>query len=126
MSLLFLCFFAKTEYSTRSTLDIDPKGTHALAAQTAGCILVNIGDGDGKGNVEQAYTINDSDLQSSALYGFGALFATRGMSLLFGTTQGCIMVWDRASGDVVHGLYLGEGAVRNKINAVSCFIADVS
>lgn len=102
-----------------STLDIDPKGTHALAAQTAGCILVNIGGGDGKGNVEQAYTLKDPELQSAATFGFAALFATRGLSLLFGTVQGCVMVWDRASGDVVHGLYIGEGAVRNKVNAAS-------
>lgn len=100
----------------RSSLDVDSKGSHALAAQTAGCILVNIGQADGKGSVEQAYTLTDPELLSAVSYDFGALFATRGLMLLFGTYQGCIMVWDRASGDIVHGLYHGEGAARASLS----------
>ncbi|KIP10286.1 hypothetical protein PHLGIDRAFT_249281 [Phlebiopsis gigantea 11061_1 CR5-6] len=101
-----------------SALDIDPKGTHALAAQSAGCILVNVGDGDGKGSVVQAYSVDDAEVQNAAAYEFGALFAARGACLLFGTAQGCIMVWDRGTRGVVHGLYLGE---EHTVQAVASF-----
>lgn len=99
------------------TLDVDPRGTHALAAQTGSCILVNITQ-EGRGNVEQAYSPKDLDIQTDAAYDFGALFAARGASLLFGSVQGCVMVWDRASGAVVHGLSHGEDT---SIQAVASF-----
>ena len=65
---------------------------------------------EGHGNVEQAYSSTDADVQRSAAYDFGALFAARGAALLFGSVHGCVLVWDRVSGAVVHGLYHGEGA----------------
>lgn len=71
--------------------------------------MVNISQDDAKGKVEQVYVSKDTDLQTGASYDFGALFANRGRSLLFGVTRGCIMVWDRKSGEITHGLNHGEG-----------------
>lgn len=70
---------------------------------------MNIAQDDKKGKVEQVYSVKDADLQTGVSYDFGALFASRGKALLFGVTRGCIMVWDRASGEIVHGLNHGEG-----------------
>ncbi|EKM56030.1 uncharacterized protein PHACADRAFT_257049 [Phanerochaete carnosa HHB-10118-sp] len=98
-------------------LDVDPRGTHALAAQAGSCILVNITH-EGQGQVEQAYSPEESEVQAGAAYDFGALFAARGASLLFGSTQGCVLVWDRASGAIIHGLCHGED---HSIQAVASF-----
>ncbi|KAI0345067.1 hypothetical protein BDW22DRAFT_1370783 [Trametopsis cervina] len=101
------------------TLDVDPRGSHALAAQTGGrSHLVNISQDDQKGKVEQVYTLKESDPQTDVSYDFGAMFAARGQRLLFGAAQGCIMVWDRKSGEVIHGLVHGED---HTVQAVSCF-----
>lgn len=90
-------------------MDVDPRGDHALATQIGGrSHLVKISQDDQKGKVEQVYAVKDSDLQDTS-YDFGALFANRGRSLLFGVTRGCVMVWDKKSGEVVHGLIHGDG-----------------
>ncbi|GJE88033.1 WD40-repeat-containing domain protein [Phanerochaete sordida] len=104
------------------TLDVDPRGMHALAAQAGSCYLVNITQ-EGHGNVEQAYSSKDADVQSSAAYDFGALFAARGAALLFGSMHGCVMVWDRASGAIVHGLNHGED---HSIQAIASFDGNVA
>ncbi|KAI0763660.1 hypothetical protein BC629DRAFT_1596860 [Irpex lacteus] len=100
-------------------LDVDPRGNHALAAQTGGkSHLVNISQDDQKGKIEQVYFLKDPDSEPGAAYDFGAFFASRGQRILFGTTRGCIMIWDRSNGNVVHGLNHGED---HTIQAVSCF-----
>jgi hypothetical protein len=100
--------------NTRSALDIDPKGTHVLIAQSIGCsILINISQGDGKGNVEQAYSVKEPEMPGAVSYEFGALFVRHGAALLYGIVQGCILVWDRSSGEIVHGFYQGEGTFQN-------------
>ncbi|THG98048.1 hypothetical protein EW026_g4079 [Hermanssonia centrifuga] len=102
-----------------STLDMDPKGTHVLAAQAGGrAHLVNVSGEDDKGKVEKIYATQDPDYENDLSYDFGALFANRGVYLLFGNVRGCIMVWDRSSGDIVHGLHHGDD---NSIPAVANF-----
>ncbi len=89
---------------------MDPKGTHVLAAQAGGrAHLVNVSGEDDKGKVEKIYATQDPDYENDLSYDFGALFANRGVYLLFGNVRGCIMVWDRSSGDIVHGLHHGDG-----------------
>ena len=86
--------------------------SRALAAHAGTCILVNISQG--KGEVEQTYTVGDAD-SSAVAYDFGALFARRGTALLYGAVHGCVLVWDRASGEIVHGLSVGEGVSRDSV-----------
>ena len=98
----------------RCALDVDPEGSHALIAQGNGCsILVSISQSDGKGDVVQAYSVKEPDLPGAVSYEFGALFARRGMAILYGVIEGCILVWDRASGEIVHGLNHGDGTFRD-------------
>lgn len=72
---------------------------------------MNISQDDQKGKIEQVYFLKDPDSEPGAAYDFGAFFASRGQRILFGTTRGCIMIWDRSNGNVVHGLNHGEGKV---------------
>lgn len=95
--------------SYRYALDTDPKSSHALASQIGGrCHLISISQDD-KGKVEQVYATQDPELENIALYEFGGLFTNKARYLLFGVVKGCLMVWDRQSGDIVHGLNHGEG-----------------
>ena len=65
----------------RCSLDINPKETHALAAQLGGrAHLVNISQEDQKGKVEQVYSSSDPELQG-ANWDFGARFANGGSTL---------------------------------------------
>ncbi len=106
-------------FEIRSGLDVDPKGTHVLAAQTGGrAHLVNISQDDLKGKVQQVYASSDPELQGDLSYDFGALFINGGASLLFGCVRGCILAWDRAGGEVVYGLQHGEGTLRANISDV--------
>ena len=85
-----------------------------LAAQTGGkSHLVNISQDDQKGKTEQVYSLKDPDQEPGASYDFGALFVSRGQRILFGDVRGCIMVWDRTKGEIVHGLNHGEGWLLN-------------
>ncbi|KAI0093788.1 hypothetical protein BDY19DRAFT_918959 [Irpex rosettiformis] len=100
-------------------LDVDPRGNHALATQTGGkSHLVNISQDDQKGKIEQVYFLKDPEQEPGTVFDFGALFASRGQRVLFGAARGCIMVWDRTSGNIVHGLNHGED---HAIQAVACF-----
>ena len=105
-------------------LDTDAKTSHTLASQVGGrCHLINISPDD-KGKVEQVYTVQDPEITNEAVYEFEGLFANRAQSLLFGVVKGCIMVWDKKSGDVTYGLNHGEGTDLNlgSINAVNLTI----
>ena len=94
----------------RCSLDINPKETHALAAQLGGrAHLVNISQEDQKGKVEQVYSSSDPELQG-ANWDFGARFANGGSTLVFGCISGSVLVWDRNTGTIVHALQQGEGA----------------
>jgi len=41
--------------------------------------------------------------------GFGAVFATQGQAILFGSVEGCALVWDMKKGVIVYGLEHEEG-----------------
>ncbi len=71
--------------------------------------LVTIKQDDQRGVVEQTFTLQDPELQSSASYDFGVSFANRNQTIVFGSIRGCVMVWDRNSADVISGFYHAEG-----------------
>lgn len=55
--------------------------------------------------------------------GFSAIFATKGQAVLYGTVNGCALVWDRKKGTIVYGLKHPDGKKKfpplNKASNVS-------
>ena len=94
----------------RYALDVNPSGSLALVAQTGGrAHLVGIKQNDSKGKIEQVYAIKDEDIAPKMHHEFGAVFANQGQTVLFGSTNGCVLVWDKSKGNVVCGLDHCEG-----------------
>jgi hypothetical protein len=94
----------------RYALDVNPSGNLALVAQTGGrAHLVGIKQNDSKGKIEQVYAIKDEDIAPKMQHEFGAVFANQGQTVLFGSTNGCVLAWDKSKGNVVCGLDHCEG-----------------
>jgi hypothetical protein len=53
--------------------------------------------------------------------GFPAVFATNGQAVLYGTVNGCALVWDRKKGAIVYGLKHPEGTHLNSSIVVHVF-----
>lgn len=64
--------------------------------------LITLRSNECKGSVEQVYT--SAKLQAMTMPGFPAVFATNGQAVLYGTVNGCALVWDRRKGAIVYGL----------------------
>lgn len=58
-------------------------------------------------SVERTYT--NEKLQALTPNRFPAVFATKGQAVLYGTVNGCALVWDRKKGVIVYGLKHPEG-----------------
>ncbi|KAJ7221653.1 WD40-repeat-containing domain protein [Mycena pura] len=85
--------------SSITSIAINPTGTQALIAQAGGsACLVNLGSQDEK-RVRQSYL--DDDLRDGSL---GALFAAQGKTLVFGTMDGCLLLWDAQKGSIFYGM----------------------
>lgn len=69
--------------------------------------MVGIRQPDHKGSVEQLYTCKETEARPSA--GFGANFATKGQAVLFGSVEGCVLIWDKKKAAIVYGLEHEEG-----------------
>lgn len=88
----------------RYHLDVNAQGTHALVSQAGGrAHLVGIQQTDHKGKIEQVYSTN-GDCPGEQRQGFGAVFASGCKTVLFGSTEGNLLVWDKAKGEVICGL----------------------
>lgn len=84
---------------------MDDSEKMALVGQGGGIAqLVSINQEDGKGKVED--TFSHKHLEGP---GFGANFIRRGELVLFGSIEGCALLWDRNKAAVVCGLDHGEG-----------------
>lgn len=91
-------------------LDTDTRGQLGLTTLADGrCELVNIRLDANKGSVEQIYSVKDMELPGTFTHDFGAVFVNGGQRVMYGSVQGCVMVWDRSNGDVAYGLRHGEG-----------------
>ncbi|KAA1477128.1 WD40 repeat-like protein [Dentipellis sp. KUC8613] len=98
-------------------IDVNSTGSHALVAQTGGRThIVGIRQDDNKGKIEQVYTLPDSEAKN-ANYDFGALFTSKGSVVLFGSVDGCVLLWDKDKAEVSCGLDLGEGAVAQAVGS---------
>lgn len=90
-------------------MSLDVEGRNTLVALAGGrSQLLTISSDDHKGTIEQTYYLGDPELQSNALYDFGALFANRSQAIIYGAVRGCLMVWDRSTADVSYGMAHGE------------------
>lgn len=65
--------------------------------------LITIKQDDQRGVVEQTFAPQDPELQNNSSFEFGVTFACRNQAILFGSTRGCVMVWDRNSAEVISG-----------------------
>jgi hypothetical protein len=91
-----------------NSLDLNPTGSHVLVGQVGGCArLVGLRQPDNKGFVEQSYSCQETEARPNG--GFGAVFATQGQAVLFGSVEGCVLVWDRKKGAIVYALEHDEG-----------------
>ncbi|CAL1703375.1 unnamed protein product [Somion occarium] len=100
-------------------LSLDVEGRNTLVALAGGrSQLLTISSDDHKGTIEQTYYLGDPELQSNALYDFGALFANRSQAIIYGAVRGCLMVWDRSTADVSYGMAHGEN---DQVLAISSF-----
>ncbi|KAF9484904.1 WD40 repeat-like protein [Pholiota conissans] len=91
------------------SIDVHPTGTYLLVAQEGGFAhLVTMRPNENKGVIERTYT--SEKIQSMAQKGFtSAVFATKGQAVVYGTINGCALVWDRKKGSIVYGLKHPEG-----------------
>jgi hypothetical protein len=79
-----------------------------LVSQIGGAArLLSIRQTDKKGSVERSYSCKETEARPNG--GFGAVFATQGQAVLYGSVEGCVLVWDRKKGAVVYGLAHEEG-----------------
>ncbi|TFY76390.1 hypothetical protein EWM64_g7622 [Hericium alpestre] len=107
-------FFKSTVYH----IDVNHSGSHALVAQTGGRThIVGIRQDDNKGKIEQVYALKDSDSHPNATYDFGALFTSKDSLIMFGTVDGCVLLWDKDKAVISCGLDLGEGAVAQAVGS---------
>ncbi|KAG6907454.1 hypothetical protein DXG01_008838 [Tephrocybe rancida] len=101
------------------TLDVTPSGSHALVGLGSSAFLVGMRRPDNKGVVEQSFTCKETEVRGSQVgTSFGAVFATEGQAVLFGSVEGCVLVWDRKKAVIVYGL---EHEEDDTIQAVASF-----
>ncbi|KAG5723954.1 hypothetical protein E4T56_gene9735 [Termitomyces sp. T112] len=104
------------------TLDLTPSGTHVLVGLGSKAYVVGIHKPGNKGDVERSFSCNEQENRSQSSGtppdGFGAVFATEGQAVLFGSVEGCVLVWDRKKAVIVYGLEHEEG---DTIQAVASF-----
>ncbi|KAG6873364.1 hypothetical protein C0995_016473 [Termitomyces sp. Mi166 len=105
------------------TLDLMSSGTHALVGLESKAYVLNIRKPENKGDIEQSFSFREQETRgsqssSSLPGGFGAVFATEGQAVLFGSLEGCVLVWDRKKAVIVYGL---EHEEDDSIQAVASF-----
>ena len=85
---------------------MNTKGTHAIVSQHGGiCKLVNIFDYYGR--IEAEYSNESTKAQPSSE--FGPRFVASGQGVLYGSVEGCVLVWDTVQGGLVYGLAHEDG-----------------
>ena len=91
-----------------TSLDLNPAGTHVLVSHIGGYArLLSIRHTNKKETVAISYSCKETQAHPDS--GFGAVFATQGQAVLFGSVEGCVLVWDRKKGAIVYGLAHDEG-----------------
>lgn len=84
-----------------TSIDVDSEAGRALVSFADGhAVLFNLQPGAG---VERTYAPEEASRSS-----FGALFAAGGKAVVYGTSQGCALVWDTLKAQVVYGMNNSE------------------
>lgn len=87
-------------------IDIDKLGTRALVSKYGGtCDLFDLHTQRGK----LITTYSSEDTKSRPAGGFGTKFVAYAQGVLFGSVNGCVLVWDTVKSAVVYGLAHEEG-----------------
>ncbi|KAJ6500645.1 hypothetical protein C8R45DRAFT_820457, partial [Mycena sanguinolenta] len=90
--------------SSITSISIDPTGMQGLVTQASGsACTVKLGSHDEK-RVGQSFV--ETDLQNTFV---GAIFSTQGKRVVFGTVDGCLLVWDALKGAILYGMEQPEG-----------------
>ncbi|KAJ7684500.1 WD40-repeat-containing domain protein [Mycena polygramma] len=85
--------------SSITSISINPTGMQALIAQAGGsACIVSLGAQDEK-RVGQSYL--ETDLRDGTP---GAIFTTQGTTVVFGTADGSLLVWDAQTGTILYGM----------------------
>lgn len=95
------------------SLDIHPNGSQALIGLSTGeAQIVSIAqlDGGGAAVTEKTYS-NTSTTSLPPGAGYGAAFAANGQAVIFGSVDGCALVWDTKKSAVVYALEHEEGGL---------------
>ncbi|TCD70598.1 hypothetical protein EIP91_002628 [Steccherinum ochraceum] len=101
------------------SVDADPRGQLGLIALADGrCELVNIRLDANKGSVEQTYTAKDKNLPGPLMHGFAPSFTNNGTCVSFGSVRGCVLVWNKTSGEIQYGFKHND---EDELHVVSCF-----
>ncbi|KAG6898222.1 hypothetical protein C0992_002236 [Termitomyces sp. T32_za158] len=104
------------------TLSLAPSGTHVLVGLGSKAYVIAIRQPGKQGDIERSFSCKELEDQGSQasllLNGFGAVFATEGQAVLFGSVEGCVLVWDRKKAVIVYGL---EHEEDDTIQAVASF-----
>lgn len=99
---------AFTDILTSISIDVNASGSHAVVAFVGGFSrLVNLTSPDKKGKAEREFSNRDTEARPGG--GFGAVYAARGQGVLYGSVEGCVLVWDVKSGQLIYGLEHQEG-----------------
>lgn len=96
------------------SIEIDPTGRWALmglVGDTARMLSLTNAK-------EEHRRYSNWDIENRSDTGFGAIFAAQGQGILFGSIDGCALVWDTKTGNLVYGLDHHDGDV---VRAVSSF-----
>ncbi|KAL0576210.1 hypothetical protein V5O48_005777 [Marasmius crinis-equi] len=80
-----------------SRIDVSVAKTGVLVTVGTASCYVNLQE-ERKGNIERFYT------NETVASGFGGTFAAQGQGVVFGSSEGCAVVWDTKSGVPVYGL----------------------
>ncbi|PFH53593.1 hypothetical protein AMATHDRAFT_171530 [Amanita thiersii Skay4041] len=115
-TLRVYCFLQKSI----SSLDMSANGSHALVGHADGCArLVCARDASNRGSVEVSYPLKEQAQElNDALSGYpGAVLSAAGQAVIFGSVEGCVLVWDRKKATLIYGLVHEQDDV---IQAVSC------
>ncbi|KAG5339717.1 hypothetical protein C0989_003967 [Termitomyces sp. Mn162] len=114
------------DYAESYTLDLTPSGTHVLVGLGSKAYVVGIHKPGNKGDVERSFSCNEQENRSQSSGtppdGFGAVFATEGQAVLFGSVEGCVLVWDRKKAVIVYGLEHEEGDTIQAVATIKCVV----
>ncbi|KAI0309478.1 WD40-repeat-containing domain protein [Amylostereum chailletii] len=104
-------------------IEVTSSASHALVGQTGGhAHLVGIVQDENRGNIERGYMIKEPELLAKATYEFGATFVGKQERVVFGSTDGYVLVWDKDTAEILYGLDHGEGAVVQAVGVSELYL----